>query len=138
MKYSILSGLLSFAIMSHAQKNASVSFEKWLSLKSAGSPVISPDGKTIVYTVNSTDWANNTYDSELWMVKEGEAPLQLTRTNKGSSTNAAFTPDNKYVSFLANRGDKTQLYIISINGGEAIQVTKDEEGIDGYEWSPDG
>jgi len=121
-----------------AQKNASVSFEKWISLKTVSNPVISPDGKTIVYTQNTTDWANNSYDSELWMAREGETPFQLTRTNKGSSFSADFTPDGKFVSFLANRGDKIQLFLISIQGGEAIQVTRDEEGISSYDWSPDG
>ena len=121
-----------------AQKDASVSFEKWISLKGVGGPVISPDGKIIVYNMSSTDWANNTYDNELWMVKDGEAPVQLTRTNKNSSGNSAFTPDGKYVSFIADRGDKRQIYIISVSGGEAIQITKDEDGINNYAWNPDG
>ena len=110
--------LLFVAFSSFAQKNASVSFEKWISLKNVSSPVISPDGKTIVYSVTSTDWANNAYDTELWMSRDSGEPLQLTRTNKASSTNAAFTPDGKYISFLANRAEKTQLFIISIMGGD--------------------
>lgn len=138
MKNIILFTFLLFSISLFAQKNASVSFEKWISLKGVGNPIISPDGKTIVYSVNSTDWANNSYDTELWMARESEEPIQLTRTNKAGSSNAAFTPDGKYVSFLANRGDKTQLYIISIKGGEAIQVTNDADGISNYNWSPDG
>lgn len=121
-----------------AQRNSSVSFEKWISLKSAGGPQISPDGKTVIYSVSSTDWANNSYDSEIWMARQGEEPLQLTRTGKGNSFSARFTPDSRFVSFLADRGDKTQLYIISVKGGEALQVTKDEDGIGSYEWSPDG
>lgn len=95
MKNILLVLFLFVSVASFAQKNASVSFEKWISLKGVGSPVISPDGKTIVYSVTSTDWANNAYDSELWMTRDGAAPLQLTRTNKASSTNAAFTPDGK-------------------------------------------
>jgi dipeptidyl aminopeptidase/acylaminoacyl peptidase len=121
-----------------AQKNASVSFEKWISMKGVFNPIISPDGRTIVYSVNSTDWANNSYDTELWMSKDGGEPLQLTRTHKNSSFAARFTPDGKFVSFLADRGDKTQLFIISVNGGEAIQVTKDEDGISNYDWNPTG
>jgi dipeptidyl aminopeptidase/acylaminoacyl peptidase len=125
-------------LSANAQKGASVSFEKWISLKNLSNPIISPDGKTIVYSVKSTDWANNAFDNELWMVREGQDPLQLTRTNKAGSTNAAFTPDGKYVSFLANRGDKTQLFIISVMGGEAVQVTRDEDGISTYDWNPNG
>ena len=129
MRKIFIAAIILSSTVLFAQKDASVSFEKWISLKTYGSPVISPDGKTIVYGVSGTDWANNSYDNELWMAKDGEAPMQLTRTNKNSSGNAAFTPDGKYISFLADRGDKTQIYIISVSGGEAIQVTKDEDGI---------
>jgi dipeptidyl aminopeptidase/acylaminoacyl peptidase len=138
MRYTFLIGILLIASGLSAQKNASISFEKWISLKNAGSPVISPDGKTVVFFVTSTDWSNNSYDTELWIVKNNEEPIQLTRTSKSSSTGAAFTPDGKYVSFLANRGDKNQLYIIAVAGGEAIQVTNDPDGVGNYEWHPDG
>ena len=138
MKYGMLLVLNLLFISVIAQKNASISFEKWLSLKQAGSPVISADGKYIAYTVTSTDWAANGYDSEIWLSHEGQEPIQLTRTQKGSSNAPAFTPDGKYLSFLADRGDKVQLYIISVNGGEALQITKDEDGLASYEWSPKG
>ena len=138
MRKILFAAFLLFSFSSIAQRDASVSFEKWISLKNVGSPIISPDGKIIVYNVTSTDWAENAYDTELWMVKEGEAPVQLTRTNKGSSANSAFTPDGKFISFVADRGNKRQIYLISVNGGEALQVTKDEDGIGGYSWSPDG
>ena len=138
MKFIIATAFVITAASAAAQKNASVSFEKWISLKTAANPVISPDGKTVVYSITSTDWASNSYDTELWMKRENNEPVQLTRTLKNSSTNARFTPDNRFVSFLADRGDKVQLYIIAINGGEAMPVTKDEDGINSYEWSPDG
>jgi len=138
MKYTPILILSLFCFTLKAQKNASVSFEKWLSLKQAGSPVISSDGKYIAYTVTSTDWASNGYDVEIWLSTDAQEPIQLTRTIKGSSGSAVFTPDNKFLSFLADRGDKTQLYMIPVNGGEAIQITKDEDGIGGYEWSPLG
>src|SRR4051812_4743266 len=138
MKVYLLSVALLFTTILSAQKGASVSFEKWLSLKNVSSPIIAPDGKTVVYAVTSTDWTNNAYDTELWMYRDGNEPLQLTRTSNGSSTSARVSPDSKFVSFLADRGDKTQLYIIAVNGGEAMQVTKDDEGIGSYEWSEDG
>lgn len=138
MKYIIVVIFLFCNISSSSQKKPSVSFEKWISLKNVGGTIISPDGRSIVYTVSSTDWANNSYDTELWMLRDAEAPIQLTRTLKNSSSNARFTPDSKFVSFTADRGEKTQLYIIAVNGGEAMQVTKDEDGIGNYNWNAEG
>lgn len=134
--YTCIFSLLS--LMGYAQKGASVSFEQWLSLRQAGDPKISNDGKSVAFTVTSTDWQNNSYDNEIWVSANGGTPFQLTRTNKGSSSNAQFTPDGKWISFLADRGDKTQIYLISVAGGEALQITKEEEGINDYAWSRDG
>lgn len=132
--------IISICFKTFSQPKSSVSFEQWISLKQISNPVISPDGSAIVYTVTSTEWANNRYDAELWLVKSNNSgsAFQLTRTNKGSSSNAQFSPDGKWISFLADRGDKNQVYIISPSGGEAIQITKEEEGIDNYKWSKDG
>lgn len=138
MKGLAFLAIIFIAAQAPAQKNASVTFEKWISLKGVGNPLISPDGKTVVFSVTSTDWTANSYDTELWMSRNGGQPVQLTRTTRGSSSGARFTPDSRFVSFLADRGDKTQLYLIDVNGGEAMQVTRDEDGIGSYDWSPDG
>jgi len=45
----------------------SIPFEKWLSIRQAGSAVLSPNGAGIAYTVTSTDWKENTYDTEIWL-----------------------------------------------------------------------
>jgi dipeptidyl aminopeptidase/acylaminoacyl peptidase len=124
---------------SYSQKT-SVSFEQWISLKQVGSPVISPDGKLIVYSITSTDWADNQYNTELWLTGASgmDKGFQLTRTNKGSSTSARFSPDGKWISFLADRGNKKQIYIISPSGGEAMPITSELQDIDNYRWSHDG
>jgi dipeptidyl aminopeptidase/acylaminoacyl peptidase len=139
MRSFLLSCLLVCAMSTAlAQQKASTSFEQWISLKRVSAPQIAPDGSMIVYTVTTTDWKENRYDTELWLWKKGGEPFQLTRNPEGSSINARFTPDGKYVSFTSDRGKKSQLFIIPVNGGEALQVTNEEDGVSGYEWSPDG
>lgn len=115
----------------------SISFEDWISLKSVGGVAISEDGRHVLYSVTSTNWKDNSYDTEIWLSRDGGKPFQLTVTASGSSNNAGFTPDGKWVSFVADRGNKSQLYLISVDGGEAFPITAEEEGVSGYAWRPD-
>lgn len=130
--------LLSTCIFTTAQQNASISFEQFLSLRQCGSPVISPDGDKVAFTVTSTDWKENSYDTEIWLSIKGEEPFQLTRTQKGNSTSPKWSPDGKWLAFLADRGEKTQVFVIKTMGGEAQAATKEEEGIQSFDWSPNG
>ena len=113
-------------------------FEQIISLRSAGNPIVSPDGKQIAFTVQTTDWNENRFDTEIWISKEGKKPFQLTNTSKASSTNLAFSPDGQWIAFLADRGNKTQIYVLRSDGGEARPATKEEESIARFEWHPSG
>lgn len=75
--------LLSFsfilAISIQAQEGKIVpSFEQVLSIKRAGNPVISPDGRHILFSLTQTDWENNRYDTEIWISQNGKKLFQLT------------------------------------------------------------
>jgi len=114
------------------------SFEEIISLRSAGGVTISADGNHVAYTVQTADWDNNRFDTEIWLAKGGKNPFQLTNTPNGNSTHAAFSPDGKWIAFLADRGNKNQIYVIRFEGGEAKSVTREEEGITDFEWHPSG
>ena len=114
------------------------SFKDVLSLERVGSPRISPDGRSIAYSVRTADWKKNRYDSEIWLARVGEQPFQLTRTKDGSSSDHAWSPDGRWLAFIADRGEKSQIYLISPRGGDARQLTEVEDGVNGLEWSPEG
>jgi len=113
-------------------------FKDVLSLKSVGAPVISPDGRSILYTIREADWEKNRYDTEVWLYKQGKEPFQLTRTAEESSTSPAWSPDGKWISFLSKRDEENQIYLIRPDGGEAFKLTEHKEGINSYRWAPDG
>lgn len=113
-------------------------FEEMISLRSVGSPIVSPDGKSIAFSVRTTDWAKNRYDREVWLVRDGERPFQLTRTKNGSSSMPKWSPDGRWIAFLADRGENRQIYLIRPNGGEAQKITAVKGGIDSYAWFPSG
>lgn len=114
------------------------SFEDVLSLRSVGGVQISPDGESVLYSVRSTDWKNNRYDNELWVAVEGRPGYQLTRTKSGSSSAGMWSPDSQWVAFLADRGDKRQIYLIRARGGEAQAATSVKSQISEFQWSADG
>ena len=116
------------------------SFEDVLSLEAVGGVAISPDGETVAYTVRSTVWDDNRYDTEIWIAPADGSPYPLTRTTEGSSTSPAWSPDGRWLAFLAERGEdeETQVHLIDPRGGEAWAVTEVEEGVSGFAWSPAG
>jgi dipeptidyl aminopeptidase/acylaminoacyl peptidase len=113
-------------------------FEEVISLRSVNGVVISPDGKTVAYTVQTTDWTDNRFDTEIWLAKDGRKPFQLTNTSKANSNGPSFSPDGQWIAFLADRGNKNQIHVMRVDGGEARVITKEEEGISGFEWDPSG
>jgi dipeptidyl aminopeptidase/acylaminoacyl peptidase len=114
------------------------SFRDVISLQSVGSAQISPDGRAVAYTVTSTDWAHNRYDTEIWLWREGGANLRLTRSAEGSSTNPRWSPDGRWIAFTADRGDKEQIFLIAPDGGEAWPLTAVKEGVEDFAWAPNG
>ncbi|GAB5473002.1 MAG: S9 family peptidase [Maribacter sp.] len=129
---------LCFGFNALAQNGKNPSFEEIISLQSRSSAVISPDGKNVVFETQSVDWKENRYDRELWISKEGQAAFQLTNTPKGSSRSAKWSPDGKWIAFTAKRGEHTQLHAIRSAGGEALSITRTEQNVSDFEWSPDG
>jgi dipeptidyl aminopeptidase/acylaminoacyl peptidase len=138
-KFTRLVSLALFLIIlcERAQAQHVPSFEEVISLRTIGSAIISPEGSSVLFTVQTTDWQENRYDNEIWISQNNQEPFQLTYTSKGSSTSPAFSPDGKWIAFLANRGSKTQIQVIRRAGGEAFPVTNEDEEISAFEWTPD-
>ncbi|TRZ41457.1 alpha/beta hydrolase family protein [Robertkochia solimangrovi] len=139
MKAFLFAALLTLSgLQIFAQELKDPSFEEILSIRNAGSPVISPDGSTIAYTSTTTDWENNKYDTEIWLIRPGESPFQLTNAKDGGSTNPKWSPDGQWIAFSSDRDEKNQIFVIRSAGGEAIQLTGTEGSVSDFDWSPDG
>jgi dipeptidyl aminopeptidase/acylaminoacyl peptidase len=114
------------------------SFREVINLESVGAAAISPDGKAVVYALRTTDWKDNRFDTELWLWRQGAGAIQLTRTEKNGSTTPRWSPDGRWIGFLADRGDRTQFYVIGARGGEAVKLTSLKDGVADFRWSPAG
>ncbi len=108
-------------------------------LENVGTPVVSPEGKWIAYTVSRTSLENERSYTRIYMVSaEGGDPIPLT-AGKKSAGSPGWSPDGRYFTFTASRDEgETQVWAIDRRGGEAFPLTSVEQGISGYLWSPDG
>src|SRR5260370_8924233 len=116
-----------------------------LEWKSAYDQKMSPDGKRITYEVQKANWEDNAFERSLWIVDVATGESHALTSAKKSSTNAAWSPDGKWIAFLSDRPGqikdtpegKKQLYVISTEGGEAQQLTKNENELNAFQWAPD-
>src|SRR5262245_13711732 len=137
----LLVGLVLLAAPASAAKR-NVEVGDLFRIKAVGAPQISADGKWVAYTVTTKDEGKDKSETRVWMAPvEGGDPLPLTVAGKNASE-PRFSPDGKYVSFLAARGEdgddddaKTEVWLLDRRGGEAQQLTEVMQGVDGYEGS---
>lgn len=144
MKTNILP-LLSLLFLS-IQPSTLYSQEEWtadkiLKYKNIDDTSISPDDKHVAYVVREavTEGEKSEYNSQIWVAAaDGSSNVQYTQGEK-SSTSPKFSPDGSQIAFLSSRsGDKSQLYLIRVLGGEARKITDEKTGVGSFEWSPDG
>jgi dipeptidyl aminopeptidase/acylaminoacyl peptidase len=114
------------------------SFEEVISLRGVGSAAISPDGRSIAFTVRTANWVENRYESQIWLARDGEEPFQLTRGGRGTGSAPQWSPDGRWIAFLADRGDAAQVHLIRAAGGEAQKLTAVKDGVSAFRWAPDG
>ena len=118
------------------EKPRVIGFDDILTFKRI-SGIISPDGETILYTVQEIDMEKNETHSFTWKIpfQGGEAIKMTTEPMKDRAFQ--WRPDGKRFSFLGERGKDKGLFIMNPAGGEPEKLFAHEEEITQYKWSPD-
>jgi dipeptidyl aminopeptidase/acylaminoacyl peptidase len=133
--------LLCLSVGALAQSKRPITHEDVWLMKRVGAPVPSPDGRWVVFPVVEPAYEEKDQTSDLWIVPgDGSAkPRRLTAT-KGGESGAAWSPDGRRIAFSARRdGDEAaQIYVLDLDGGEAVRVTNLSTGARSPRFSPDG
>ena len=98
---------------------------------------LSPDGKQMLILVSRQDFESNTFVDELLLIDVGTRK-QRPLTQRAGISMATWSPEGDRVAFLADAEGTQQIFILSMRGGEPLQITSSKGGILHYSWSPDG
>jgi dipeptidyl aminopeptidase/acylaminoacyl peptidase len=105
---------------------------------SAGEPQVSPDGKTVAYSLSSTDATTKKGSSQVWLCGiDGGNPRQLTSTGQ-RNRGARWSPDGSLLAFVSDRVEKSGVFVLPMAGGEARELTRMNQQIGDLAWSVDG
>lgn len=101
-------------------------------------PVISPDGKQVIYEKTAARKKENDYETHLFLADiEGKTDRQLT-TNGTSNTHPSWSPNGNSIAYLSNRTYGKQIWVLPLDGGQERCLTKFKHGISSIVWSPNG
>lgn len=125
----------------YAQDVKPMSHEDMWTMKRVGSPVLSPDGQWVIFSVLDAAYNDKDQVNDIWIAptNRSEAPRRLTSAKAGES-GYTWSPDGKYIAFVAKRdGDEeSQIYLLNMkSGGEAQKLTTISSGAGNPKWSND-
>lgn len=110
------------------------------SLDRFSSPVLTPDGKSLVYARRVVDFDANKSSTALWVQDAANASAKPRRlTPDGWNVNSPeVAPDGKSVYFLSSKTGVSQLYSVALAGGAPQQVTALALDVGSFDVAPNG
>jgi dipeptidyl aminopeptidase/acylaminoacyl peptidase len=109
-----------------------------LAMDRISDPRVSPDGTWVAFVVRRTDLEANGGRNDLWWVDTNGRGLRRLTSDPKSDTNPRWGPDSRTIWFLSDRSGSSQVWRISLDGGEAEQVTHEPLDVGNLLVSRDG
>ncbi len=131
-------GFLVLAALTSSATAKGLTVDDMLAMQRVGAPVVSPDGKWVTFAVRETDVEANRGRYDVWMVGIDGNNLRRLTSHPENDTDPAWSADGRWVYFMSSRGGSSQVWRISVTGGEAEQVTKVDADLNGFKLFPDG
>ena len=114
-----------------------LSVADYLDFERVGSPEISPDGKTVLYSRGFVDKVNDTWSGAIWQMNADGTKNRFLSTGGG----AVWSPDGTRIAYVAASENPkgAQIFVRYMDAeGATTQITRLTEPPGNLTWSPDG
>lgn len=104
-----------------------------------GGTALSPDKKSILYTVTVYDIAENKGHTAIYLLNsETNESRKITADDTASETDAGFIAGGKKIVFLrADSNGTSQLWMVNADGTGRKRISDEKSDVEGYLFSPD-
>lgn len=130
----ILFLLCLFSLVTFSQSKRAISVDDLWAMKRIGTFDVSPDGKTLAFTITTYSFETNKGITDIYLIDSDGKNLRPLKDSDKNEAEPKFSPDGKKIAFT--RGG--QIWQCDLDGSNEIQLTNIYTGASGFEWSPDG
>lgn len=128
----LLSLLISIFIIPQTKRAINVD-DLW-AMKRIGSYDVSPDGKTIAYTLTSYTFEANKGNTDIYLIDADGKNLRSLKNSEKNESEPKFSPDGKIIAFTRDG----QIWLCNLDGSNEKQLTNIYTGASDLKWSADG
>ena len=118
--------------------DTSIELQDLFNLEYAANPVVTPDGKHVVYERSSMDIMTDSVRRNLWTVAlDGSGHMPILSDSK-NHYNPVFSPGGAKMAYLSSKEGKVQIYLRDLATGNTTRVTDVAMSPSSMSFSPDG
>lgn len=108
-------------------------------LERVSDPRLSPDGRYLAYSLQTTDWEADTTVHSIWLMDlRGHGGARRLSVSDGGATSPRWSADGRFIYFLSARSRSSQIWRTDVFGHAATQVTDLPLDVRAFRVSPDG
>jgi dipeptidyl aminopeptidase/acylaminoacyl peptidase len=141
---AVLVLLIAATVLAQPAQKRRIEVDDIMRLINVSDPQVSPDGRSIVCVVSRPDVAEDRFEGNLVLVDIASGKQRTLTFDRKHAGSPRWSPSGDRLAFLADSptGEKKepmpQIYVMPMQGGDAVRVTSSPTGVQHFAWRPDG
>lgn len=126
--------IFTLSFFSFAQKKAFTIADIY-KVKNAGSLSVSPDGKTLLFTLTESNLTEGTSNADIYTLGTDGTNIKNISNTTNSESNPVWSDDAKSIFYTSSISGETQLYKVNLSDNSSGIITNFSAGINDYKFS---